>query len=102
MAPDVAYVEDSIWVRLGLQWFFVAWVGSSVPCYYRMEGGVELVQFLRENGLKTAVLTRNLEKNVAFMRDMYHDDIMKSSKGGDYSTGPIFQPIVARDTITHK
>ena len=67
-----------------------------------MEGGVELVQFLRENGLKTAVLTRNLEKNVAFMRDMYRDDIIKSSKGGDDSTDePIFHPIVARDTRSH-
>lgn len=70
-----------------------------------MEGGAELVKFLGENGLKKAVLTRNLEKNVDFMRDLYLDAIVQKNSGcgdGDYiMEEPLFHPIVARDTKSH-
>lgn len=65
-----------------------------------MEGGAELVQYLAENGLKRAVLTRNLEKNVSFMVDLYLAEINETGGVGD-SSGPIFHPIVARDTRSH-
>ncbi|KAL7477994.1 hypothetical protein ACHAW6_003783 [Cyclotella cf. meneghiniana] len=57
-----------------------------------MPGGIELIQFLRENGLKRAVLTRNLEKNVHFMQRLYLDQM----EGDEES---LFHPIVARDTV---
>ncbi|KAL7537100.1 hypothetical protein ACHAXR_010482 [Thalassiosira sp. AJA248-18] len=65
-----------------------------------MTGGAELMHFLGENGLKRAVLTRNLEKNVPFMSDLYLDE-MKGFNGGNDMIGPIFNPIVARDTRSH-
>jgi len=77
-----------------------------------MEGGVELLRLLGEMGLRKAVLTRNLERNVEFMSDMYVNSMAldSSSAGVDGdgdgdgdgvegdSTEPIFHPIVARDT----
>lgn len=35
------------------------------------EGGAELLQFLSQAGLKRAVLTRNMERNVQHMKEMY-------------------------------
>ncbi|KAL7495583.1 hypothetical protein ACHAWT_009578 [Skeletonema menzelii] len=55
------------------------------------EGGAELVQFLIESGLKTAVLTRNMEKNVAHMMEMYKNEMRMNDV-------TIFEPIVARNT----
>ena len=60
-----------------------------------MPGGADLVRFLGEKGLKRAVLTRNLEKNIAFMRKLYLDEMGKTVDE------PIFHPIVARDTRSH-
>jgi phosphoglycolate phosphatase len=57
------------------------------------DGGAELVQFLIESGLKTAVLTRNMEKNVAHMMELYKNEM---SINDDDVT--IFDPIVARNT----
>mmetsp|Transcript_11352 Transcript_11352/g.17082 ORF Transcript_11352/g.17082 Transcript_11352/m.17082 type:complete len:348 (-) Transcript_11352:223-1266(-) len=57
------------------------------------DGGAELVQFLIESGLKTAVLTRNMEKNVAHMMELYKNEM---SINDDDVT--IFEPIVARNT----
>ena len=62
-----------------------------------MEGAVELVQFLEENGLHRAVLTRNLEKNLHYMRGLYLDEFEKEMDNGE----SIFYPIVARDTKAH-
>lgn len=59
-------------------------------------GGAELIHFLRENGVRRAVLTRNLERNVSFMSDLYLDE-MSAVVGDD----PIFHPLVARDTTSH-
>jgi len=76
-----------------------------------MEGGVELLRLLGEMGLRKAVLTRNLERNVEFMSDMYVNgmtlDSSSASVGVDgdgvegHFTEPIFHPIVARDTKSH-
>mmetsp|Transcript_11238 Transcript_11238/g.27621 ORF Transcript_11238/g.27621 Transcript_11238/m.27621 type:complete len:347 (+) Transcript_11238:128-1168(+) len=67
-----------------------------------MPGGVELVRFLRDNGLKRAVLTRNLEKNVPFMSDLYLEEMGSNScEGGSAAAEPLFQPIVARDSLSH-
>lgn len=57
-----------------------------------MPGGVELMHFLRENGLKRAVLTRNLEKNVHFMQQLYQDQMVGIED-------VLFSPIVARDSV---
>ena len=62
-----------------------------------MHGGPELVKFLRESGLNRAVLTRNLEKNVVFMRDLYTAEI----DSGVTEVDDLFHPIVARDTKSH-
>ena len=56
------------------------------------EGGAALVQFLIESGLKTAVLTRNLERNVVHMMELYNNEM---SINNDET---IFDPIVARNT----
>jgi len=63
-----------------------------------MNGGVELVQFLAENGLKRAVLTRNVETSVSFMKDLYLTEMNETGAGGDF--GSVFHPIVARDTLS--
>jgi phosphoglycolate phosphatase-like HAD superfamily hydrolase len=57
-----------------------------------MPGGTGLLSFLKENGLKSAVLTRNLEKNVHHMQQMYLDEM-------DRADDLLFHPIVARDTV---
>ncbi|EED95221.1 predicted protein, partial [Thalassiosira pseudonana CCMP1335] len=46
-----------------------------------MTGGVEMMRFLRDNGLKRAVLTRNLEKNVVHMLRMYLDELNLNEDG---------------------
>lgn len=56
------------------------------------DGGAELVQFLIESGLKTAVLTRNMEKNVHHMMELYESEMCINN---DVT---IFEPIVARNT----
>lgn len=61
-------------------------------------GGAELIHFLAENGLPRAVLTRNLEKNVPFMEELYLREITDIRGGNDMSES-VFHPIVARDTI---
>lgn len=63
-----------------------------------MPGGAELVQFLAENGLKRAVLTRNLEKNVHPMTEIYRDEISKTDLD---LMDPLFHPVIARDTRMH-
>ena len=57
-----------------------------------MSGGAELLSFLRENGLKRAVLTRNLEKNVEHMQQLYHNEMQQMEES-------LFHPVVARDTV---
>lgn len=57
-----------------------------------MPGGVELLSFLKENNLECAVLTRNIEKNVLHMHQLYLNEIC-------HIEGPLFNPMVARDTI---
>ena len=62
-------------------------------------GGPELIRFLSKRGIKRAVLTRNLERNVGVMAGMYSDaicDIGGLSEGDDGDV--IFQAVVARDT----
>ena len=59
------------------------------------DGGAELVQFLIESGLKTAVLTRNIEKNVVHMMELYKNEM---SINNDVT---IFEPVVARNTKAH-
>lgn len=66
-----------------------------------MHGGPELVQFLSENGLKCAVLTRNWEKNVSPMIDLYLAEIVKNNGVGSDSMNTVFHPIVASDTRSH-
>ena len=65
-----------------------------------MPGAVELLQFLEENGLKKAVLTRNLEKNARVMRQLFLDELRRCEKEIDL-TEALFHPIVARDTLAH-
>ncbi len=55
------------------------------------DGGAELVQFLIESGLKTAVLTRNREQNVVHMIELYKKEM-------NIDDEIIFDPIVARNT----
>jgi phosphoglycolate phosphatase-like HAD superfamily hydrolase len=55
------------------------------------DGGAELVQFLIESGLKTAVLTRNKEKNVVHMMELYKNEMSINNEIP-------FDPIVARNT----
>lgn len=57
------------------------------------DGGAELVRFLIDSGLKTAVLTRNIERNVLHMKDLYKNEIKI-----DDENEMIFVPIVARNT----
>jgi phosphoglycolate phosphatase-like HAD superfamily hydrolase len=57
-----------------------------------MPGGVELLSFLKENNLECAVLTRNIEKNVQHMQQLYLNEI-------EHIEGQLFDPLVARDTV---
>eukprot|EP00956_Cyclotella_meneghiniana_P044078 scaffold300983_cov79-Cyclotella_meneghiniana.AAC.1 len=57
-----------------------------------MPGGAELLSFLIENDLRRAVLTRNLEKNVYHMQQLYCDEM-------EHQDDSLFFPIVARDTV---
>ena len=52
------------------------------------EGGPELVAFLAQNGVKRAVLTRNLEKNAFIMQQKYAEEMNEAT----------FDPIVGKDT----
>ncbi len=73
-----------------------------------MPGGVELVRYLRDAGLRRAVLTRNMEANARIVCDMYLDEITAIVYGGgggggdprpaDDDAGPLFHPIIGRDT----
>lgn len=65
-----------------------------------MTGGVEMMRFLRDNGLKRAVLTRNLEKNVVYMLRMYLDELNLNEDGVAVEDA-LFHPIIARDTVAH-
>lgn len=58
-----------------------------------MCGGAELLQYLQENDLKCAVLTRNRERNVQVMTELYLSEMNKGS------TEQLFHTIVARDTM---
>ena len=55
------------------------------------DGGAELVQFLKESGLKTAVLTRNVERNVDHMIKLYKKEMNTNFE-------KVFDTIVARNT----
>jgi len=71
-----------------------------------MEGGLELIRYLKGRGIKIGVLTRNLERNVQFMVDMYQDGIGKLDNSNDEmnksrtKNEPLFDTIVARDSTT--
>ena len=64
-------------------------------------GGVELLKYLKDNGIKRAVLTRNREKNVYHMRDLYLSE-MKKTFGSEEEEDILFDTIVARDTKSHE
>jgi len=65
-------------------------------------GGVELLKYLKDNDIKRAVLTRNREKNVYHMRDLYLSE-MKKTFGVEEEEGMmLFDTIVARDTKAHE
>ena len=67
-----------------------------------MHGGAELMHFLAENGLNRAVLTRNLEKNVPFMVDLYREEMKEFVVAQqEHMLEQIFHPVVARDTKSH-
>ena len=68
-----------------------------------MPGGVELVRYLRDAGLRRAVLTRNLEANARIVCDAYLGEIaaIEGGGGGDprpADVGPLFHPIIGRDS----
>lgn len=62
-------------------------------------GGVELLKYLQDNDIKRAVLTRNREKNVYHMRDLYLREMKKSL---EVEEEELFDTIVARDTKAHE
>ena len=59
-----------------------------------MPGGIELLTFLSENNLEVAVLTRNKERNVQHMQQLYLDGMNNVKES-------LFHPIVARDTVSN-
>jgi len=65
-----------------------------------MAGGPDLVRFLRERGVRRAVLTRNVAASAARMADLYRRDGPGDDGDGDDGAAPPFAPIVARDTRT--
>ena len=52
------------------------------------QGGPELIAFLAQNGVKRAVLTRNYERNVSVMQDMYIAAVNEAT----------FDLVIGRDT----
>ncbi|KAL3779141.1 hypothetical protein ACHAW5_006941 [Stephanodiscus triporus] len=68
-----------------------------------MPGGAELVRYLRDAGLRCAVLTRNLEANARVVSDAYLAEVMTiDGEGGDRRllacVEPLFHPIIGRDS----
>lgn len=59
------------------------------------DGGAELLQFLGKSSLKRAVLTRNMERNVQHMKEMYKNEMSINNENDDDT---IFDDIVARNT----
>jgi phosphoglycolate phosphatase-like HAD superfamily hydrolase len=80
---------------------------DALECARLMPGGVELVRYLRDAGLRRAVLTRNLEANARIVCDMYLGEMTAIIDGGGggggdprpaADVGPLFHPIIGRDT----
>jgi phosphoglycolate phosphatase-like HAD superfamily hydrolase len=68
-----------------------------------MPGGAELVRYLRDAGLRCAVLTRNLEANARVVSDTYLAEILTiDGEIGDChllaGVEPLFHPIIGRDS----
>ena len=63
-----------------------------------MEGGIELVRYLRYDlGLECAIFTKNREGNARIVGDAYEGAIVEEDVVGD-DIRPLFHPIIGRDT----